>query len=169
MLITITNRKQVSNLKIIIIFYIGQLLFVIMSEFKKILVPLDGSKFSEKALQHACEFVNAFDSKIILLYVVEKSLPINLLDRKEYLKILRKFGNKTLEKANNVLSKKGITTKTFLKEGNIVTEIEKIVKKENCGLIIVGSKGLGSVGRFFLGSVSNKLAQSSSCSLLIIK
>lgn len=140
-----------------------------MSEFKKILVPIDGSKFSEKALLRACEFVNAFDSKIILLYVVEKSLPINFLDRKEYLKILRKFGNKILGKANNVLSKKGITAKIFLKEGNIVTEIEKVVKKENCDLIIVGNKGLGSVTRFFLGSVSNKLAQTSSCSLLIIK
>ena len=139
------------------------------SSFKKILVPLDGSRYSEKALQRACEIVNAFDSTLVLLYVVEKSLPINLLDRKEYLKILQKFGNKTLEKANNVLSKKGITAKTLLKEGNIVTEIEKIVKKEKCDLIIVGNKGLGSVTRFLLGSVSNKLAQSSSCSLLIVK
>lgn len=139
------------------------------SGFKKILVPHDGSKYSEKALLRACEFVNAFDSEIILLYVVEKSLPLNLLDRKEYLEILRKFGNKTLEKANNILSKKGITAKTFLKEGNIVTEIEKVAKKEKCGLIIVGNKGLGSVSRFFLGSVSNKISQFSSCSLLIVK
>ncbi len=139
------------------------------NSFKKILVPLDGSKYSEKALQRACEVVNAFDSKLILLYVVEKSLPFNLLDRKEYLAILRGFGNKTLLKANNVLLKKGITAKTFLKEGNIVTEIEKVVKKEKCDLIIVGNRGLGAVTRFLLGSISNKIAQSSSCSLLIIK
>ena len=137
--------------------------------FKKILVPIDGSKFSEKALQRSCEFVNVFDSKIVLLYVVEKSLPINFLDRKEYLKILRKFGNQALKKANNLLSKKGITAKILLKEGNIVAEIEKVVKKEKCDLVIVGNKGLGSVTRFFLGSVSNKLAQSSSCSVLIVK
>ena len=137
--------------------------------FKRILVPLDGSKYSEKALQRACEVVCALDSKLILLYVVEKSLPINFLDRKVYLEMVRKVGNKTLEKANNVLSKKGITAKTFLKEGNIVNEIKKVAKKENCDLIIVGNKGLGAVTRFLLGSVSNKLAQSSSCSLLIIK
>ena len=139
------------------------------NNFKKILVPLDGSKYSEKALQRACEIGDAFDSKIILLYVVEKSLPINLLDRKVYLGILRGFGNKALLKANRVLLKKGITAKTFLKEGNIVKEIEKVVKKEKCDLIIVGNKGLGSVTRFLLGSVSNKLAQSSSCTLLIVK
>jgi nucleotide-binding universal stress UspA family protein len=139
------------------------------NSFKSILVPLDGSRYSEKALQRACEIVDAFNSKIILLYVVEKSLPINLLDRKEYITLLRGFGNKTLDKANNVLLKKGITGKTFLKEGNIVKEIKKVVKMEKCDLIIVGNKGFGSVTRFLLGSVSNKLAQSSSCSLLIIK
>jgi nucleotide-binding universal stress UspA family protein len=137
--------------------------------FKRILVPLDGSKYSEKALQRACEIVNVFDSKLIVLYVVEKSLPFNLLDRKEYLDILRKFGNNTLEKSNKLLSKKGISAKILLREGNIINEIEKIVKKEKCDLVIVGNKGLGSVTRFLLGSVSNKLAQSSSCSLLIVK
>ena len=139
------------------------------NNFKKILVPLDGSKYSEKALGRACELVNAFDSKLVLIYVVEKSAPLNFLDRKEYLKMLQKFGNKILDKANLSLSKKGIPTKIIIKEGNIVNEIEKVVKKEKCDLIIVGNKGLGSVTRFLLGSVSNKLAQSSSCSILIVK
>ena len=137
--------------------------------FKKILVPLDGSKFSEKALQRACEMVKALDAQIILLYVVEKSPTLNILDRNEYLELLRKFGNNTLKKANEVVLKKGINTKLILKEGNIVTEIEKIVKTKKCDLIIVGNKGLGPITRLLLGSVSNKLAQSSSCSLLIVK
>ena len=104
-----------------------------------------------------------------MIYVVEKSIPINLLDRKEYLEILRKFGNKVLEKANIVLSKKEIPAKVLLKEGNIFNEIEKVVKKEKCDLVIVGNKGLGSVTRLLLGSVSNKISQSSSCSVLIVK
>ncbi|MBA4436022.1 MAG: universal stress protein, partial [Nitrosopumilaceae archaeon] len=134
------------------------------NNFKTILVPLDGSKYSEKALQRACEIADVFDSKIILVYVVEKSLPINLLDRKEYLTILRKFGKRTLENGNKILSKKDLSGKSLLKEGNIVSEIEKIVKSEKCDLIIVGNKGLGAVTRFLLGSVSNKLAQHSNCS-----
>ena len=137
--------------------------------YQKILVPIDGSKYSTKALKRACQFVDVFNSKLILIYVVEKSLPINLLDRKEYLSILRKFGKKTLDNANNFLLKKNITAKTLLKEGNIISEIEKTVKNEKCDLMIVGHKGLGSVTRFLLGSVSNKLAQNSSCSLLIVK
>ena len=139
------------------------------ASFKKILVPLDGSIYSEKSLERASEFVDAFGSSLLLIYVVEKSIPINLLDRKEYLEILRKFGTNVFEKANKKLSKKGISAKIFLKEGNIVNEIEKTVKREKCDLIVVGNKGLGSVSRLILGSVSNKISQSSSCSVLIVK
>ncbi len=90
------------------------------NSFKKILVPIDSSIYSEKCLERACELVDAFNSKLILIYVVEKSLTINLLDRKEYLNIIRKFGTRILEKVNEKLSKKGIIAKIFLKEGNIV-------------------------------------------------
>ena len=105
----------------------------------------------------------------VVVYVVEKSIPINLLDRKEYLEILRKFGKKTLDRANKILAKKEITGKLLLKEGNIVNEIEKAAKAEKCDLIIIGNKGLGAVSRFLLGSVSNKISQSAPCSVLIVK
>ena len=139
------------------------------ASFKNILVPIDGSIYSEKSLERASELVDAFGSNLILIYVVEKSIPINLLDRKEYLEILRKFGTNVLGKANKKLSKKGITAKILLKEGNIVNEIEKIAKKEKCDLILVGSKGLGAITRLLLGSVSNKISQTSACSVLIVK
>lgn len=140
-----------------------------MNNFKKILVPLDGSKYSKKALERACEMVHAFDSQIILLYVVEKSIPVNLLDRKEYLQLLRKYGKKILSDADEILSKNGISGKFLIKEGNIVNEIDKVIKVEKCNLVVVGNKGLGTVARFLLGSVSNKLSQSSSCSIMIVK
>ncbi len=139
------------------------------NNFNKILVPLDGSKYSKKALERACKFTLSFDSKLVLMYVVEKSMPLNFLDRKEYLKILKNFGNKVLDESKSSVLKKGITARTMLKEGNIVDEIEKVAEKEQCDLIIVGNKGLGSVTRFLLGSVSNKLAQSSRCSVMIVK
>lgn len=135
----------------------------------KILVPLDGSEQSEKALIHACQLAKNFEASIILLYVVEKPSPINLLDRKEYLEILRKFGDKVLEKGKKLALKNGLDAKLVMKEGNIVNEISKLAKKENCNLIVIGNKGLGATARFFLGSVSGKLANTSPCSILIVK
>lgn len=134
----------------------------------KILVPLDGSEYSQKALLHACHLAKNFDAKLILLYVVEKP-HLNLLDRKEYLEIARKFGDKVLAKGRKLAIENGMDSKLVMKEGNVASEISKLAKKEKCNLIIVGNKGLGKTARFILGSISNKLANSSPCSILIVK
>ena len=134
-----------------------------------ILVPLDGSKYSDKALLHACDMAKNYQSRLILLYVVEKLISINPLDRKAYLGMLRKVGNNVLVKGKKTALKQGIDSKIVLKEGNIANEIIKLAKKEQCNLIIVGNKGLGATARFFLGSISNKLANNSPCSILIVK
>jgi len=134
-----------------------------------ILVPLDGSKYSEKALLHACDMAKNYQSRLILLYVVEKLISINPLDRKAYLEMLRKVGNDVLVKGKKTALKQGIDSKIVIKEGNIANEIIKLAKKEQCNLIIVGNQGLGATARFLLGSVSNKLANNSPCSILIVK
>ena len=139
------------------------------SMYMKILVPVDGSEYSYKALLHACELAKMQNSNIVLIYVVEKTIPINLLDRKEYLNILRKFGDKSLKKAEKISLNKGIEPKIIIKEGNVVNEIVKCAQKEKCNLIIVGQKGLGATMRLLIGSVSNKLANKSPCSILIVK
>jgi len=139
------------------------------SLYMNILVPLDGSKYSEKALLHACDMAKNYQSRLILLYVVEKVISVNPLDRKAYLGMLRKFGNNVLVKGKNTAIKQGMESKIVLKEGNIANEIIKLAKKEQCNLIIVGNKGLGATARFFLGSISNKLANNSPCSILIVK
>jgi len=139
------------------------------SFYMNILVPLDGSKYSEKALLHACDMAKNYQSRLILLYVVEKLISINPLDKKAYLEMLRKVGNDVLVKGKKTALKQGIDSKIVVKEGNIANEIIKLAKKEQCNLIIVGNKGLGATARFFLGSVSNKLANNSPCSILIVK
>jgi nucleotide-binding universal stress UspA family protein len=139
------------------------------SLYMNILVPLDGSGDSQKALLQACDLAKNYQANLILVYVVEKSHSLNLLDRKEYLEILRKFGNKVLIKGKQTAKNKGIDVTITMKEGNISNEIVKLAKNKKCNLIIVGSKGLGATARFFLGSISNKLANNSPCSILIVK
>jgi len=139
------------------------------SLYMNILVPIDGSENSQKALLQACEIAKNYKSNLILLYVVDKPISLNLLDRKEYLNILRKFGEKVLVKGKENAKLEGVDATTIMKEGNISNEIVKIAKNKKCNLIIIGSKGLGAAARFFLGSVSNKLANNSPCSILIVK
>ncbi|MBA4454971.1 MAG: universal stress protein [Nitrosopumilaceae archaeon] len=134
-----------------------------------ILVPLDGSDYSKKALLQACDMAKNYQANLILVYVVDKTRSLNLLDKNEYLKMLRRFGEKVLIKGKETAKTKGMDVTTIMKEGNITNEIVKLAKSKKCNLIIVGSKGLGATARFFLGSVSNKLANNSPCSVLIVK
>ena len=139
------------------------------SLYMNILVPIDGSENSQKALLQACDIAKTYKSHLILVYVVDRPLSLNLLDRKEYLKILRIFGEKVLLKGKKTAKMEGIDVTTIMKEGNITYEIIKLAKNKNCNLIIIGNKGLGATARFFLGSVSNKLVNISPCSVLVVK
>ena len=139
------------------------------SLYMNILVPLDGSDYSKKALLQACDMAKNYQANLILVYVVDKSRSLNLLDKNEYLKMLRRFGEKVLVKAKETAKIKAVDVTTIMKEGNITNEIVKLAKNKKCNLIIVGSKGLGATARFFLGSISNKLANNSPCSVLIVK
>jgi nucleotide-binding universal stress UspA family protein len=139
------------------------------SLYMNILVPLDGSSYSEKALLHACDLAKNYQSRLILLYVVEKLVFINPLDRKVYLEMLRKVGNNVLTTGKKIATNQGMNSKIVIKEGNIANEIIKLAKKEQCNLIVMGNKGLGATARFLLGSISNKLVNNSTCSILIVK
>ena len=139
------------------------------SLYMKILVPIDGSDCSIKALIQACDVAKSSKSKVHIIFVAEKTPTLNLLDRKEFLSMLKNYGKRILKKAEKIAIKEGIDSKQIMKEGNVVNEIIKYAKNEKCNLIVVGNKGLGATARFFLGSVSHKLINSAPCSVLIVK
>ena len=142
---------------------------MISSIFKKILVCIDGSKTAENAIYHACDLAKKYDARLYLIYVVEKSPTLDMLDRKETLKILRGYGKKVLKKEEKLCKKERVVPQLIMKEGKVSNEIIKFAQSKSCDLIVVANKGLGSALRFFLGSTSTKLVQDSKTSVLIIK
>ncbi len=139
------------------------------SSYKKILVPVDGSKYSNRALTHACNLAKKYDIKISLIHVIDNSRVIVFVSRKDYLNELRNFGKKVLEKATRMTEKRQVKSEQVMKEGKPAEQILNFVKKERYDLIVVGNKGLGSIDRFFMGSVSTKLVNNSQCPVLVVK
>jgi len=139
------------------------------SSYKKILVPVDGSKYSNRALAHACNLAKKYDSRISLIYVIDNSRVILFVSRKDYLNELKNFGKKVLGKATRMTEKREVKSKQVMKEGKPAQQILNFVKKEKHDLIVVGNKGLGSIDRFFMGSVSTKLVNNSQCPVLVVK
>lgn len=137
--------------------------------FSKILVCIDGSKYSNNAVRVSCDMAKKHNSEVVLIYVVDKTVKSGILAGIEYTKIVRKYAQEALERAQKTAKSLGIQANLVIKEGNVANEIIQHSKKIHADLIVVGSKGLGAVLRFVLGSVSTKIAQHSLCSVLIIK
>lgn len=140
-----------------------------MQIFSKILVCCDGSKYSEKAIRVACNMAKIHGSELTLIHVVDKTRKSDILAGSEYTRILRKYAKEVMENAKKITSQEGVESKLVTKEGNVAGEIVKYSKESKADLIVVGSKGLGAVVKFLLGSISSKIANHSLCSVLIVK
>lgn len=73
----------------------------------------------------------------------------------------------TVERAKNARPKLKISSK--LLEGRPSDRIIEAAKEGNFDLIVMGSRGLGGIKRFFLGSVSDRVADEAECPVLIVK
>jgi nucleotide-binding universal stress UspA family protein len=137
--------------------------FIVKEETKvsKILVGIDGSENAEKALEHAVELAKKHKAKITLLNVGESVL----LSLKP--EVAREIGESILSDA--VAKVKGVEFNTQLKFGNPAETIIKVAEKGNYDIIVVGSRGLSKIKRFFLGSVSDDISHHTRSSVLIVK
>ncbi len=152
----------------------------INSGFSSILVCVDNSKQSQKALSRAISVAEKFDSKLSILMVVEES-KVNFWDDTEFKvgaerpQIHLKKESKIYQQAEKILND---LTKRVPSQINCVTEIltgdpAKVIvnysKKKKLDVIIMGSRGLGGFSKLLLGSVSNKVVDHVSSSVLVIR
>ncbi len=151
----------------------------------KILVCTDGSKQSEKALEQAsliAEGCNVTD--VAIIHVYEKSGPDfrsiggegytptqKETERLEELHELEKEERKKiLSDALKIFEEKNINARTILKEGHPSETIVSVGCNEGFDIIVIGSRGMGSLQKVFLGSVSNAVVQQAkNCSVLTVK
>ena len=63
----------------------------------------------------------------------------------------------------------GFAAEAVCVRGKPAEEVMKVAAKQHAELIMMGAQGLGSIARFFLGSVSTRVVQHSSCSVLVVR
>ena len=160
---------------------------------KKILVPYDGSKPSEKAVKQAVELANNFSgrSEIILLNVVQEVvLPPVMFETprfrskitgneitaaglvKELCQQMKEAGIKMLNEKRQQISAKmqnNVEVKTKVLIGYPSDRIIEYAREENVDLIIIGNVGLSGASKFrALGSVSRSVSERASCPVIIV-
>ena len=148
--------------------------------YKKILLPTDGSKNSEKAIEHAYTIAKYEHSEIIILNVVDSvylaGLPEEDLITKSEM-IMEEESHKVLSRVKSIIEdfeKDGdssaedikITPKTI--EGNAADVILKVSESEDVDMIVIASSGKHMLDRFLLGSVTEKTVRHSTIPILVI-
>lgn len=145
---------------------------------KKILVPVDASEYSKKAIEEAKVMARAFDSEIVLLYVVsmkvstywynptipEPEIMFSILDdeREHAEKLLQDYKDKFDEIKDRV--------EKIILEGPVSDEIVDYANNSDIDFVIIGSHGIGStVRRSLLGSIANKVVHYVEKPILIVR
>jgi nucleotide-binding universal stress UspA family protein len=136
---------------------------------RRLLIPLDGSKFSETVLTHIEILVKHYNAEIVLLRVVPFLWPSGFIHVREMGDKLDKEASNYLFAINAKLRGKGIEGDFFVREGNVAEAICDFAKDNGIDLIAMTSHGRGGVRRWALGSVADKVVQSSPVPILLYR
>jgi nucleotide-binding universal stress UspA family protein len=136
----------------------------------KILVPVDGSAFSLKAVETACNLAKSYPPSEVALVAVALNL-LDLEDEGHYVADkLRRQAEAALAAAKAKAQEKGITPKALLATGlSAADEIVQAAKSEKADLIVIGSRGLAGKTKSFLGGTASKVATYAPCSVWVVK
>jgi nucleotide-binding universal stress UspA family protein len=135
----------------------------------KILVPVDGSAYSLKAVETACDLAKAQAPASVVLIAVAMQIP----ELEEGVYIMEKMKAQAeiaLAKAREAAQAQGVTPEVILATGaSPADEIVQVAKDQQADLIVIGSRGLAGKTRSFLGSTASQVVTYSPCSVLVVK
>ena len=145
--------------------------------FKRILLPVDGSIDSKKALDYVTDIAIKFNSEVIVIYVYQVSDPLFSTSGKlKSMVFTSGFENSLNDKFNSLLEEyrikleaAGIKFKIMVEKGKPDTEILKVLAEEKCDLVVMGNRGLDSPSDGLLGNISYSVVHHTDCPLLLAK
>jgi len=133
---------------------------------RRMVLAIDGSTASKRAVQFVLRTMsptaNARGQGPVMVTVTHAMPFLNYPE-------LRQAGSALVEECSNKLLQAGYRVEQVPTIGNPADEILKVAETHEADLIVTGAKGLGAIGRFLLGSVSTRVVQHASCSVLVVR
>lgn len=142
-----------------------------------LVVPVDGSEQSKKALDFAAELAVHYRAQLKLIYITQPYLvedifamstipvPVDIENTG-----LEKFGAEVLEKAKAIAVSAGATDLSDeILQGDPARAILDYADEVDADMIIIGTRGMGDFSSLMLGSVSHKVAHDAKCTCITVK
>jgi len=136
----------------------------------RILVPLDGSRMSERALDVAIELAGGLNSTIVALRVVEPAIgSADLPNAPDPLLAAQKSEAETyVAQVCDRLTVLGIDADCHVFVGDVARHIIRFAEFVQCDLVVMSSHGLGDGGWHVLGSVAQKVLHTARLPVMIV-
>lgn len=143
--------------------------------YKRILVPVDGSATSDKALLEAINLIGTQSAQLHLVHVVEDMQFLNAegyVDYAELREVTRNMGERTLARAREVARQADMDADTVLLEANgerIARVIDAEAGKWSADLIVIGTHGRSGFSHLLFGSVAEGVVRGASVPVLLVR
>ena len=138
--------------------------------FHKILVAIDGSPASEKALVAAVDLAGHYQAELTALGVAEVPAVAGVVGEVEGLREgaeghFHQLGQAAAEYARS----RGVALRSVIVRGHAADAIVRYAEGEGMNLVVVGQHGHSRIARFFLGSTSDRVSEHAPCTVMIVR
>jgi nucleotide-binding universal stress UspA family protein len=138
--------------------------------FAKIVVALDGSPASEKALVAAVDLAAHYQAELIAVSVAEVAPAGVMIREVEEVRQqtedhLRQIGAAAVEYARG----RGMLLRSVVVRGHPAESIVRFAETEGTNLVVLGQHGHSRITRFFLGSTTDRVSEHCPCTVMIVK
>ena len=132
--------------------------------FEKILVPVDFSDHSKKALTYAKEIADSYDANLQLLLVIEDSIhpAFSLSGKSSIFDLVPGIEEDCRRRIEKLIQETGISkenTEIIVKGGQAAHDIIKFAKDNSSDLVVIATHGLTGIEHLLLGSVTEKVVR----------
>ncbi|CAN5830723.1 hypothetical protein BH20ACI4_BH20ACI4_24080 [soil metagenome] len=130
-----------------------------VAEFKKLIVPLDGSAIAEQVLATARSFARTYGAEIKIIAI----------DGKDANEETQSNLDEYLEMVSGLIKADGLNASCQVRTGKPSEEIAAFAREENADLIVMSTRGKFEVGQFISGSTTQKVLELTSTPTLLIR
>jgi universal stress protein A len=143
-------------------------------DLRRILVPIDFSDHSKKALQYAIPFAEQFKTSIDLLYVVEPAIyPADFsFGQVGFPAVEDELRQRGAEELEGLIKREigtRVNARSSVRTGKAAYEIEQYAREESIDLIIIATHGHSGVEHVLFGSTAEKVVRHAPCPVLVVR
>jgi len=143
-----------------------------IENFKKILIPIDGSDYSMRAAELGISVAKLLGAEITFVYVIDTVVLeqiTRITARDDVESNLKKDGEMYLKYGRGLAEKEGIKAKTLLSKGRPFEQIVQLAKALENDLIVMGTYGRKGAERILIGSVAERVIEYAPCPVLVVR